>query len=324
MSVPTGTMQSFQAVGNREDLSNLIFNISPTEVPFTAACKRTKVKATFHEWQTDSLADAAANAQVQGDDASRSTADPTVRLRNYTQILRKVPAVSETQMAIDTAGRDDELDYQVAKRSKEIRRDLEYAAVRNQASTSGAAGSAATMASVESWIATNKTSAGQGTAQTTPGYASGTVAAPTDSTTAGTVTEAMLKAIIAATWTAGGEPKTLMVGPLTKQKISGSFNGIATRYRDVPSGSQAQVISGVDLYVSDFGEHRLVPNRFMRDRNILVLDMNYWALGELRGFSSQKLAKTGDSESRLIIGEYTLISRNEKASGKVTDIDPAL
>jgi hypothetical protein len=324
MAVPTGTFQTFQAIGNREDLSNLIFNISPTETPFVSGIKRTKIKATFHEWQTDDLDAANTNAQIQGDDAATNTAVPTVRLRNYSQILRKVPRVSATQRVVDAAGREDEFDYQVSKRSKEIKRDLEYAAVRNQSSTAGSAASPALMASVESWIATNRTSVGQGTGQTTPGYASGTVAAPTDSTSAGTLTEAAMKAVIAAAWNEGGEPSVLMVGPLTKQKISGSFNGIATRYRDVPSGKQAQVISGVDLYVSDFGEHKLVPNRFMRDRNILILDMNYWALGELRPFSSERLAKTGDSDQAMIVGEYTLISRQQKASGKVVDINPAL
>lgn len=322
MAVPTGTFQTFQAIGNREDLANLIFNISPTQTPFTSKVKRTKVKNVMHEWQTDALADAASNAQVQGDDATTNTAVPTVRLRNYTQILAKTVSVSETQQAVDTAGRDDEFDYQVAKRSKELKRDLEYAAIRNQASTSGSSASAALMASVESWLATNKTSAGQGTAQTTPGYSSGTVAAPTDSTTAGTVVEAMLKAVIQATYTQGGDPKILMVGPATKNKVSG-FTGIATQYRDT-GDKQATIVSGADTYVSNFGVHAIIPNRFMRDQNILCLDMDYWALGELRPFQSVKLAKTGDSERKQIKGEYTLICRQEKASGKVTDINPAL
>jgi len=322
MSVPSGTFQTFQAVGNREDLSNLIFNISPTQTPFTSKAKRTKVKATMHEWQTDALADAASNAQVQGDDATVNTAVPSVRLRNYTQILAKTVSVSETQRAVDHAGRDDEFDYQVAKRSKELKRDLEYAAVRNQASTAGSSASAALMASVESWLATNKTSAGTGTAQTTPGYSSGTVAAPTDSTVAGTATETLLKTIIQATFTQGGDPKILMVGPATKNKVSG-FAGIATQYRDT-GDKQATIVSGADTYVSNFGVHAIIPNRFMRDQNILCLDMDYWAIGELRPFQSVNLAKTGDSDKKQIKGEYTLISRNEKASGKVTDINPAL
>ena len=323
MSVPTGTFQTFQAIGNREDLEDVIWDISPTETPFQSRVKKGKAKATFHEWQTDALDAAATNAAIQGADAVTNTATPTVRLRNYCQILTKTPRVSGTQEAVDKAGRNSEMAYQVMKRMKELKRDLEYALVRNQQSTGGAAATAATMASVESWIATNKTSVGTGTAQTTPGYSSGTVAAPTDSSVTGSVTEANLKAMIAASWAAGGDPTVLMVGPLTKIKVSGSFSGIATQYKNVPGQSQATVVSGVDLYVSDFGEHQLVPNRFMRDQNILCLDMNYWRLDQLRPIQSSELAKTGDSEQRQILMECTLASLNEQASAKITDIDPA-
>lgn len=324
MAVTTGTFQTFQAVGNREDLSDLIFNIDPTETPFVSSAKKARATSVSHEWQTDALDAAAANTQLQGDEFAYNTATPTVRLNNKTQILRKVASVTGTQEAVDKAGRDSEMEYQLAKRMPEIKRDLEFAAVRNQASTSGSSASAPTMASVESWIATNKTSVGTGTAQTTPGFASGTVAAPTDSTVTGSVAESHLKTIIQACWTAGGDPKVLMVGPATKSKISGAFNGVATRYREVPGMQQAAVVSGVDLYISDFGEHKIVPNRFMRDRNILVLDMKYWAMAALRNFQTMKLAKTGDADRVAIVGEYTLESRNEKASGKITDINPAL
>jgi hypothetical protein len=324
MAVPSGTFQTFQAVGNREDLSDIISDISPLETPFYMKAKKGKATATFHEWQTDALDSAATNAAIQGNDAVVNTAVPTVRLRNYCQILTKTVSVSGTQDAVDKAGRASELAYQMTKRSRELKRDVEFALVRNQASTSGAAGGGATLASVESWLATNKTSVGTGTAQTTPGYSGGTVASPTDSTVAGTATEAALKAVIQACWTQGGDPGVLMVGPATKSKISGSFNGVATRYREVPGGQQATIVSGVDLYVSDFGEHEIVPNRFMRDQNILVLDMDYWTVASLRGFQSFDLAKTGDSNKKQILTELTLVSNNEKASGKVSDINPAL
>lgn len=323
-AVPSGTFQTFQAIGNREDLSDIISNISPVETPFYQKAKKGTASATFHEWQTDALDAAATNAAIQGDDASIKTAVPTVRLRNYCQILTKAVSVSGTQDAVNKAGRASELAYQMTKRSRELKRDVEYALVRNQASTSGAAGSGATLASVESWLATNKTSVGTGTAQTTPGYSGGTVAAPTDSTVAGTATENALKKVIQECWTQGGEPKVLMVGPATKAKISGSFNGIATRYREVPGMQQGAIVSGVDLYISDFGEHEIVPNRFMRDQNILVLDMDYWTVASLRGFQSFDLAKTGDSSKKQILTELTLVSSNEKASGKVTDVNPAL
>ena len=322
MAVPAGTFQTFQSVGNREDLEDVIWDISPMETPFQSMISKGKAKATYHEWQTDALDAAAANVQVQGDDAATNTASPTVRLRNYCQILSKTARVSGTQDAVDKAGRDSEMAYQVMKRMKELKRDLEFALVRNQESTSGTATVGAKSAGVESWIATNITSVGLGSGFSTPGYSNGTVSAPFDATARGSLTEASLKSVIAATWAAGGDPTTLMVGPLTKQKISTAFNGVATRYRDVPAGKQAQVISGVDLYVSDFGEHKIVPNRFMRDQIVLVLDPEYWQLAQLRPLKSWELAKTGDSERRQMLMEVCLVARNEKANGKVADIDP--
>lgn len=323
MAEPSGTFDTFAAIGVREDLEDIIYDISPLETPFLSNAARMKATNTFHEWQTDALAGATTNAQIMGNDAITNTAVPTVRLKNYTQILSKSPIVAGTLEAVNKAGRDSEMAYQMAKRSKELKRDLEQALITNQGSTGGAAGtSAALLASVESWIATNKTTAGSSSA-TTPGYASGTVLAPTDSTSS-SVNESMLKAVIAAVWTSGGDPTTLMVGPKTKQAISSHFTGIATRYRMVPPGEQADVISGVDLYISDFGEHRVVPNRFMRDQNILCLDMDYWGVAYLRPFQSWDLAKTGDAIKRQIVCEVTLISKNQLASGKVTDISPSV
>lgn len=335
MAVVAGTNTTFASVGLREDLEDIIYQISPLETPFQSRASRGKANATFHEWQTDALAAAGKNAAIQGDDASYTTAAPTTRLRNYCQIMQKTAIVSGTQEAVDKAGRDSEMAYQMAQRSKELKRDLEYALIRNQASTAGAYGATAQLASVESWIATNKTSLGTGsTNQSTPGYSGGTVASPTDASLGGTLTEASLKAVISAVWTAGGDPKLIMVGPRTKQKISGAFNGIATRYRTVGQG-QADIISGVDLYVSDFGEHQIVPNRFMRDTGVagantdglgvaLCLDMEYWEIAWLRGWQSWDLAKTGDAMKKQILGEVTLVSKQEQASGKVTDINALL
>ena len=326
MAVPTGTYQTFQAIGNREDLEDIIWDISPTETPFVSNIAKIKAKARLHEWQTDALDAAGANSQIEGDDATTNTATPTVRLTNYCQILTKVPRVSGTQETVDKAGRAGEMAYQTRKRMEEIKRDLEYAAARNQASSAGSASVPSRMASVESWLATNKTSKGAGSLinPTTPGFSSGTVASPGDSTTQGTLNEADLKAVIQACWTEGGDPKVIMCAAVVKSRISTSFAGIATRYRDANKNSGAAIVSGVDLYISDFGEHRIVPNRFVRDRNVLVLDMDYWALAQLRPLKAEALAKTGDSERKMLIMEATLVSRNEKASGKVTDINSAL
>lgn len=325
MAQVAGTFATYHAVGNREDLTDFIYDISPTETPFLTMAKRAKAKATFHEWQTDSLTAAAANRQIEGDDASYSTAAATTRLGNYCQISRKTVLVSGTQDVVDKAGRKRELAYQIAKRAKEIKRDMEFALVRNQASSAGGNATARSLASVESWLATNKTSKGTGTAQTTPGFSSGTVVAPTDSTAAGSFTETDLKAIISSCWTEGGDPAVVMVGPNAKKKISG-FAGIGTQFRDVggKTAGSNRIVGAADIYISDFGEHRIVPNRFSRDQTVLCLDMDYWAVAYLREFQQEELAKTGDAEKRMMLAEYTLESRNQAASGKIADVDGTL
>lgn len=330
MTVPAGTFKTHEAIGNKEDVSNIIWDIDPDDTPFISMIGREKVHAVMPEWQTDTIAAPTTNAQIEGDDVATSTAVPTVRLRNYVQTLAIVARVSEEQRAVDSYGRDDELEYQVEKRMREIKTHLEYAAIGNQASTAGAAGAARTMAGFESWVATNKTSVGTGTAQTTPGYSSGTVASPTDSTATGTATEAALRNVIQLCYTAGGDPSVLMVGPATKQKISSSFTGISTRYVQNSPSAKAVITAGVDEYVSDFGKHKLVPNRVLsrasspRDRNILVIDKSKWKVGVLQDWKIKELAKTGLSDRRMISGMFTLMALNEKSSGKVTDINPAL
>ncbi len=320
MTVAAATYQSYQAVGNAEDVSELIFDISPMETPFVSACKKTKATNITHEWQTDALAAAAKNTQLQGDDSTNITADPTVRLKNFTQILKKTVGVSGTQRAIKHYGRDDEFEYQLAKRMREIKRDLEFAAVTNQAGTVGAAAGTAQMAGVESWIATNLTSVQEGAAGTTPGQSGGYPGtAPTDSTSAGSVSETVLRNLVKDAWSAGGEPTILMVPGAGKEKVS-NFSGIATRFLDTDRGKQASLVSGVDIWATNFGKLTVVPNRFMRSSVALILDMDYWAIAALRPFETQKLAKTGDADRAHIVGEYTLESRNEKASAKCADI----
>jgi hypothetical protein len=335
VTVPAATFQTFSQIGRREDLSQMIYDISPTEKPFTSAIKKTKATQSKHEWQTDAQAAASAvnSAMVEGDDATANTADPTVRLGNQLQTLRKVVQVSGRAREIDTAGRADEFEYQLKKRMSELGRDLEAALCQNNAATAGSASSAPLMASFESWIASSATavgnyvSVGTGTAQTTIGVnaaAGYPVTAPTDSTVAGTLTEASVKSVIKQCWEAGGEPSMVIVGAGVKQKISGSFTGIATRFRNVNSGNQAEIISGADLYVSDFGEIKIVPSRFSRARTVLVIDPTYLGIASLRGFRMERLAKTGDSDKAQIVGDYTLEVRNILAHGKVADVDGAL
>ena len=192
--------------------------------------------------------------------------------------------------------------------------------MQNQAGTGGATAAPRSLGSVESWLSSNWTSKGSGSPVHT-GFDGTIINSPTDATTTGTMTEADLKAMIKECWSSGGNPSVVMVGPTAKQKIS-TYAGIATLYRDAGTTSKGtRIIGAADVYVSDFGEHRIVPNRFQRDRTALILDMDYWAVALLRGMTKEKLAKTGDSEKWHLVTELTLESRNEKASAKVVDVD---
>lgn len=327
MAVPTMAFQTHQAIGNREDLEDVIYQISPVETPFMTMAERLTAKAVLHEWQTDALAAAASNRQIEGDDASGGTSTPTVRLSNYCQTSSKYAVVTDVQQSVDHAGRGSEMSYQIAKRLGELKRDMEFALVQNQGSSAGSASTARSSAGVESWLtnptgaatAGNSTSIGTGTAQTTPGFLSGVVAAPTDSTVTAALIVGNLKAVIAACWAAGGNPGIIMCGASQKQTISG-FAGIATLYREAGSTAKGTAIVGAaDLYISDFGEHRIVPNRFSRQRTVLILDMDYWGVAYLEKVSQKPIARTGSAEKKLIDTTFCLVARNPQASGKVAD-----
>jgi hypothetical protein len=318
MAAPTNTVTTVSAIGNREDLADIIYDISPMDTPFLSRAAKSRASAVYHEWQTDALDAAAVNRKVEGDDATAATFVATTRVGNYLQIASKTISVSGTQRAVNSAGRADEYSYQLAKRGREIKRDMEFALTQNQASSAGGATTARSLASLESWLATNKNSVGTGTAQTTPGFSSGTVAAPTDSTVQGTFTKASLDDVIQKCWTNGGDPKVIMTGPFNKTVASG-FANIATLYKEVPGVQQGTILGGADLYVSNFGEHMIMANRFQRDRTVLVLDMEYLGVATLRDMETISLGKTGDADRTQLLVEYTLVVKNEAASGKVTD-----
>lgn len=319
MTVLAGTFQAFQAVGNREDLEDLIYNIAPTDTPFMKMAARGTSNSVFHEWQTDTLASAiTTNAAIEGDDATNISVVPTVRVGNYCQIAQKAFGLSGTQQEAPTAGRKKEMAYQLVKYGKELKRDMESQITANKGSTAGGSGSARISASVESWLSSNWTTLGTGGSPSSSGFQSGLVQAPVDNSVQGTASEAAMKAIIRACWNAGGDPRVVMVGPFNKTKAS-AFAGIATQYKNNDSGP-ATIIAAADVYVSDFGEHKIVPNRFNRDRTMLILDMDYWEIAYYRPFTQFNLAKTGDADRKQMLCEYTLVSKNQAASGKVADL----
>ena len=281
---------------------------------------RATAKAVFHEWQTDTIqAASATNKAVEGDSPNNTSVVPTVRLGNYCQISTYAFQISGTQQAVVTAGRKDELAYQMVLYGKRLKRDMEAVLTQNQASNAGSSASARQSAGLEAWLSSNWTSQGSGGSPSSSGFQSGIVQAPVDNTLQGTVSEANVKAIIRACWTAGGSPDTVMVGPFNKTKVSG-FSGILTNNIFQKAGGQATIIAAADTYVSDFGSLRVIPNRFQRDRTAFVLDFEYWSVAYLRPFMQFPLAKVGDSDQRQILAEYTLVSKNQAASGKVADL----
>ena len=313
MAIVANTFTRYSAVGIREDLSNVIYNISPEETPFISNVSRENVKNTYFEWQTDSLAAASAsNAALEGDDVASFTAvSPTSRIGNYTQISTKNVVISGTLEALDKAGRRSELTYQLAKLGSELKRDMESALLANQSPVAGNTTTARRTAGLPAFIKTN-TDFGSGGADTAG------IAARTDGTQRA-FTEDQLKDVIAQVWESGGTPKMLMVGSHNKQVASG-FTGIATRFRDVPAGQQAQIVGAADVYVSDFGTVNIVPNRFQRARDAFVVDPQYASMAVLRPIQQMELAKTGDAEKRLMLVEYGLKVNNEAAHGIVADL----
>ena len=310
MAQPTNTFDTYDSVGEREDLSDVIYSISPTDTPFISSAAKTKATAVLHEWQTDSLASAStSNAVIEGDEATLDAVTATSRLSNSSQIMDKTVVITGTQEAVDKAGRASEIAYQIAKKAKELKRDMEATVTGNQAEVTGNASTARKFGSLGAWIETNDDLGASGSS----GGSGNT--ARTDGTQRA-FTEASLKTVIKSVWNEGGDPSMIMVGPFNKQKLSG-FTGNSTRF---DAGADATLYTSVDVYASDFGQLQVVPNRFSRDRDAYILDMNYFAIAFLRDFSMHELSKTGDSEKRQLLVEATLESRNEKASGLVADL----
>jgi hypothetical protein len=313
--------KTYAAVGLREDLTDVIYDISPQDTPIMSSIGKGKATAVSHEWQTDALAAATfGNALVEGADATAASLSPTTRLNNFTQIVGKTVQISGTLESVDKAGRKSEKAYQLAKASAEIKRDVENIITANQARNAGDSNTARKMAALLSWIKTNTNKQGSTTTGTDPETIG--VSTRGDGTTR-TFTEAMLKDVIQKVFTSGGTPSLLVVPPAGKQKVS-SFTGIAQHRINTQGTGKVTILAGADLYQSDFGVLQVVPDRFMRNRDALVLDPEYAAMSYLRPFQTNELAKTGDSEKTQILAELTLEVRNEAAHGGVFDLNFAL
>jgi len=317
MAIVTNTFTTFDAKGIREDLSNIITNIAPEETPYMSNVGRESISNSLFEWQTDTLASAAANKQLEGDDVtSFDSVTATVRLQNYAQISRKTIVLSATEETVNKAGRRSELAYQIAKRSAELKRDQEFSMLNGAVAAAGNTTTARGTASLQAFIKTNYDMQTNGA---NPSYTTVPTGARSDGNVR-TFTETILKNVIQQVWTSGGTPKILMTGPVNKQRVSG-FSGIASSRFNIDGGARpATIIGAADIYVSDFGNVQVVPNRFQRERDAFVIDPDYAKVTTLRPYQQVELAKTGDAEKRMLIVEWGHKVLAENAHGIAADL----
>lgn len=321
----TNTFLTYDTIGIREDLADIIYNIDPLDTPFMSSIGRGGASAITHEWQTDALDPAGVNTTLEGDDTTFDAIDPTIRPNNILQISSKNVIISGTNEAVDSAGRQSEMAYQVAKKGKSLKRDLEFTITQNQMLLGGDLTTARALAGYENWVgpiysgSVGVVTSSRGTSGVDPVITNGTPSTAVVDGTQRPLLESFLKSVIQDCWTNGGEPSLLITGPFNKTTVS-SFVGNSTRYSLSPT---MELTTAIDIYVSDFGSHRIVADRFSRDRSLLVVDPTLWSVDYLRPFQQYELAKTGDAEKRLINTEFTLRSSNRTASGIVADLTTA-
>ena len=318
MAQPTNSFDSYDAVGIREDLSDIITQISPTETPFYSGCKSTKATNTYHEWQTDELRAAAANSHIEGDATTADARTATTRLGNYTNIFKGAVNIPDTDEGLNKAGRQREMAYQVAKLSAEIKRDVELALFANNARAAGNSTTARELAGLPAWIVTNISSGTGGTAATgdgTDAYTDGTQAA---------FSQTRFDGVMQSIWEEGGNPDTVYLSAF-QMDVALGFTGMNNQRSTIGAsvGGTNAVINAVDVYVTPYGTVSFKPSRLNRSRDVFILQSDMFEIANLRGFKSKELAKTGDSTTRQVVGELTLVSKNEKASGAVYDCTTA-
>lgn len=321
MAQPTNTFDTYDSVGNREDLQDKIYMVSPEATPIVSAIRRFKAEAKFHEWQRDSLATPNKdNAVIEGDDRTGTALTPTERVGNYVQLFDAVAVVTSTQEKVKKAGRSSEMKYQVAKKFKEIKRDIEASILSNNAAVAGNSTTARKSAGLGAMIYTNISSGVGGS--TTAHTSGGATTAPVAGTNR-TFTEALLKTVLQSVYTNSGDmPTIISLTPSHKATFSG-FSGIAVNRFQVAKGKQGVIVGGADVYMSDFGELTVVPNYVQATANAntaFVLNPEYAGLAYLQEFKSEPLAKTGHTEKELVSAELCLVVTSEKAHGKVADL----
>jgi hypothetical protein len=311
MAQPTNTFDSYDARGIREDLQDVIYDISPSETPFYSSVAKVTASNTYHEWQTDSLRASADNKHVEGDETVAEARSATSRLGNYTQIFKNAVTVADTDSGLKKAGRAAEMAYQVLKVAKEQKLDIEKALFANNARVAGNSTTARELAGAPAWLITN-TSYGSGGADATGDG--------TDARTDGTqeeFTQARFDSTMQSIWVSGGRPDVVYLSAFQMNKALG-FTGNNNQRSQVQAGDE-KVIKSLAVYVTPWGTVEFMPTRENRSRDVFIMQKDMWAVGVLRPTKNTELAKTGDSTKRQVVTELTLVCKNEASCGGIFD-----
>ena len=312
MAQPDNTFDSYDAVGIREDLENVIYDVSPEETPFYTTCKKVTATNTYHEWQTDALRSSGANAHIEGDATTAEARTATTRLGNYCQIFKNAVVVPDTDKGLDKAGRASEMAYQVLKIAKEQKLDIEKALFDNNAQVAGNATTAREMAGTETWFTSTIQNKGSGGA-----HAAGTGANARTDGTQTVFNQTKFDAIMQNCWDKGGKPDSVYLSAYL-MNLALAFTGNNNQRSTVQAGDK-KVIKSLDVYVTPWGTIEFIPSRENRGRTVHVMQDDMWAVAVLRGTKNVELAKTGDNTTRQVVTELTLVAKNEKSSGLGVD-----
>ena len=317
MAQPTNTFDSYDATGIREDLRDIIYNVSPEETPFLSTCKKTRATNTYHEWMQDTLRASAANAHIEGDETTANAMTAATRLGNYTQIFKNAVTVPDTDDGLNKAGRAKEIAYQTMKIAKEQKLDVEKALFDNNARAAGNSTTARELAGVPSWIVTSTDFGANEGADPT---GDGTDARTDETTTLIAFSQARFDGVMQSIWEQGGNPDRVYLSAFQMNKAL-AFTGMNNQRSTIGAsvGGTNAVINAVDVYVTPWGTVEFVPSRECRSRDVFILQSDMWEVAELRPMKNTELAKTGDATKRQLVTELTLVAKNEKANGGVFD-----
>lgn len=310
MAKITNAFETRDAKGNREDLSDAIYNIDPFDTPFMSTIGRRNVSNVQYDWQTEELPEAdATNAQPEGFELARTAGTPTVRRSNVAQISKRDATVTGSQEKANAAGKASEMAHQMAIKSKVLKTDIEKIALSAQAKDDGSDDGIRRTRAFQHWLATN----------TRRGAGGAAAVSETAAMTAGTqraLTETLVRTVMQTCYDNGAKPTTLITNSVNKLTVDG-FQGRANTRHNVSADTAVQ---GISVYASDFGNLKVMLDRWLSQSTVLLVDPEYARMAYYRNFQQTPLAKIGDAETRMIVAEWGVQVDNEKAHGAIFDV----